>query len=185
MVTSCPECGYSWEGLPDGGKCPECGFPRGADLRVWKQSLWSIWWRPVGGVLIMIGQGMSLVGQLHRIISNKVVIGAPDGYIFLICMQGILAAAGLLIALYTMRPACRTRYVALDRDGLNIGDPRGRRGVLWSQLRGIRQRYFITIHVDGERPIVFQKPAASQPTNDFVDVALARWEDWRMRQAST
>ena len=33
-IPKCPDCGYSWEGLPNSGTCPECGtrFDDGSNI---------------------------------------------------------------------------------------------------------------------------------------------------------
>ncbi len=81
MISSCPKCSYSLEGLPTVHACPECGFECDQESRVFtRPRAGSKWWTAIFGVFAAIGIGVWLG------------TGIPTPFLF----AGIPFAAGLI-----------------------------------------------------------------------------------------
>jgi uncharacterized protein (DUF983 family) len=98
MITACPRCGYSLEGLPDEHACPECGLPYHRQAVAIKQTRNTAWaiasWIPVAffaavnavkgeplfAVLMLMGVVVGVAAMLWRrqAPTNMVLVSPHD-----------------------------------------------------------------------------------------------------------
>lgn len=65
-IADCPVCQYSWDGLPDAGRCPECGLEFDERSRSWIQPKSSVY------LLILTFEAAALVLVLIFVLGSNV-----------------------------------------------------------------------------------------------------------------
>lgn len=184
-IEACPECSYSWQGLPETGRCPECGFSFNPELRVWKRPGWMVWTTVFGFSFVGISQGVCAGLRLYRSASaGSAMLPSRMQVAEALLTWGHLGVAFLALLGFVLlaRPAALTFVLAIDQHGIYVRNVFRSHRVAWARIERIeRGWYFVRIHVRGERTIVFRKPIPEFRSRDFTEAAIALWRNQRER----
>lgn len=163
--SNCPDCGYSWRGLPDEGRCPECGLVYGETLAVW---------RPRGrqialGVCLLVQAacvGVSCYNLLHR----HVVVAAPtapSGSTLAAQpnwmgagLSGGIAALLAVAAFYMLFRTTQSCYLSVAENGVRIRQGNRLHEEPWGNIRAIVPIWFLSdaLQLHHGNRIVIERP---------------------------
>ena len=126
----CPDCRYSWQGLPSKGRCPECGFDYNGDVHTWTPTQHLMLGFSIPCFLICIA------------ILKSIWSGSPQWKNTAELVVGLLlalfaGAVGIVCIVYRFQK----RYIVCDDDGVRMRKGWSTHSVKWEDVAGIKKRW--------------------------------------------
>ncbi len=172
---NCPECGYSWRGLPGVGRCPECGFRYDGTTVVWRPPIRFL-------VFLFLLQAVLYGLAAHNSFTTSVPAGAilPPGVTPSMLNDhrggygyGIASAVSIVGAAVLLFGVNREYYVAVNSWGIRVhqwGKPRESK---WAHIQSIKQGAFLCdwLYLDDGRRIRISRPMYNLAYSELIHKA--------------